>query len=167
MLLYPKLMNVKIRKITEKDIPHAAKLIHSMWLDHVSKAPGVLKRHYIESFDVQGYVRKYTASKDSAIFVAVDEQDGVVGVARVEIKPAAEGMYDFDKYAYFDDLVVDPQHQRQGIATLLTQARIDFTKSKGVTVCESRIYNYNTASQATAKKSGFEPIYSSYYKFLG
>ena len=158
-------MSIEVRRLSKKDIPQAAKLVHGMWMQHVDQTPEILKKSYIASFDVESYLEKYQQDPNTAVFVAVSNSD-IVGVARVEIKPAAEGMYNFDKVAYFDDLVVDSSHQHHGASIALTAARLDFVKSNKVKVCESRIYEYNIPAQAAALKNGFSPIYTSYYKFL-
>lgn len=158
-------MNVDIRTIQTQDIPQAAELLHSMWLQHADEASQVLNRDYIATYDVKAYLMRYMNNENNCVFVATIDNN-VVGVARVEIKPAAEGMYNFDRYAYFDDLVVASKYQRQGIAKRLTNARIEFAKNQGITACESRVYAHNTAAKAAASASGFNPVYSSYYKFL-
>lgn len=76
-----------------------------MWLQHADEASRVLNRDYIATYDVKAYLMRYMNDENNCVFVAIIDNN-VVGVAKVEIKPAAEGMYNFDRYAYFDDLVV-------------------------------------------------------------
>lgn len=153
-----------IRELTESDIPEAAKLLKEMWLAHTVEEPKLLDQDYIKNYDTNAYITKHYKDPKHQYFVATMDED-VVGVARVEIKDFND-MHNFKQLAYFDDLVVSPQHQRQGIADALTEKRIDWAKQKGITVCQSKIYAFNKPAQNLAQKHGFKDIYHFYYSFL-
>ena len=137
-----------------------------MWLEHAQAEPRMLNYDYIANEDVESYLRDCMADPRQAFFVAVDGET-VVGTARASIKPVDElGMYNFDRYVYFDDLAVTPDYRRQGIAARLTDARINFAQEQGIHVCQSKVYQYNRAGRAAAESAGFEPAYTYYYKYL-
>jgi len=153
-----------IRELTDQDIPEAARLLKNMWMSHVAEEPRLLDHDYINNYDSVGYITKYSKDPNHQIFVATAGEK-VVGVARVEIQEF-DDMHNFKKLAYFDDLVVSPGHQRQGIASALTDKRIQWAKDKGIAVCQSKIYAFNEPAQKLAEKHGFEDIYHFYYNFL-
>lgn len=155
-----------IRKIESKDIPEVARLLKEMWLLHAEEEPKLLSRDYIDSYDVTGYVTRYSKDPNHQIFVA--EVDGkVVGTGRAEIMSAGDKMYNFNRMVYLDDLSVDEDYRGRGIADFLVEARLKFARDKGIMVCHSKIYSFNDRSKNLARKHGFKDIYSLYYKFLG
>lgn len=155
---------MKIHTIQESDILQIVELLLPMWVDHAKKVPELLDNSYIKNYDVYRYCRRVIEDPKQEMFIA--EEDGrVVGVARTEIE-SSPGMYGVKELMFFDDLVVHPDHRRQGVADKLVEARLEYAKKKGITKIYSKVYSFNEPAQKLLKKHGFNDIYRHYYKFL-
>ncbi len=107
---------------------------------------------------------KYTAKEltdiladaSRPIFVAVDEENTVLGYAFCVFEPH-ENNNNLHKFLtlYIDDICVDETVRGSGVGTALFEAVRDFAKEKGVYNLTLNVWDKNDAAFAFYKKCGF------------
>jgi ribosomal protein S18 acetylase RimI-like enzyme len=91
-----------------------------------------------------------TDPSQKAVFVALDRQEDVVGVARIMSggdSPSTWVLY---------GLAVHPQHRRQGIGRALAQAAVVYAKERGCRSVRSDAHTYNVLSLRFHRGIGFQ-----------
>ncbi len=157
--------SAKIRLAKPGEIDRIVDLVRPMWVMHGLKEPNVLDAKYPEKLDAKAYFAPCFSHPDTnRLYVAV-EGDRIVGCCRAEIIEL-EGMYNERKGIYIDDLVVDRDFRRRGIATKLLDEVDSFARSQKIRLLKARVYRFNAEAQALHRKRGFDPTYSEHYKLL-
>lgn len=106
---------------------------------------------------------KYTAAELSAIFeddtrpvfVAVDEQNTVLGYAFCVFEPHGKNNLRDFLTLYIDDICVDEAARGNGVGTALFEFVRAFAKEKGVYNLTLNVWDKNDAAFAFYKKCGF------------
>ena len=88
--------------------------------------------------------------------ILVAEGDGkVIGSIEFVIKKNWY-FYKIKEYGRIDSLITHKNHRRQGVATALIEACMEFMKERGIRYVRTLIYDINEASFNTFEKIGFE-----------
>ena len=92
------------------------------------------------------------------VFVA-EEQGVVVGFVHVRLFDAPDlPVFVAQVRAAIDDIVVDPQQRRTGIARALLTDAEDWARSNGAVGVDLNVYDFNTVGQETFAAAGFEVL---------
>ncbi len=94
---------------------------------------------------------------DAPVFVAREENGGVIGYAIAMIKHnrnPAQGAYDT---FYIDDLNVDAAARRRGVGTALLDACRAYAKEKGCYNVTLNVWAFNEGAIRFYEKNGFAP----------
>jgi ribosomal protein S18 acetylase RimI-like enzyme len=159
------MQHITFRKLAQKDIDEAAKLIYDMHMMHLEEAGDFFDATFLKNIDLREKLKKFLANPEACVFIA--ECDGkIVGTASVEILKNEEKIYPFDKFGFYDDLTVDPDYRGRGMSHKLYELRAEFVKSKGVKVCKGEVYAFNVPVQGLLQKHGFQEVFKTYFKFL-
>lgn len=153
-----------IRPMKLADIPELLPLLQAMYLEHDEAEPDLFNPNSFSNMQIQAMLEESISSSDQMTYVATDGAN-VIGTIRVEIKKP-ETFYKDALVAYLDDLVVHPDHRRQGVAQSLVEKALSYAREHEVSLIESKIYLFNTASRALMAKQGFRETFSYFYKRL-
>ncbi len=155
---------VVVRKIQVKDIPEVLLLIQQMYKEHDEAEPGLFIQNILTDEHITNYLNESLISKDYVLLVA--EKDGIImGVIQARVKKTPS-FYAEKQIGYLDDLAVHNDFRRQGIGTLLTKHALEYLKSRGIKLVETKIYEFNEASEKLSESLGFKKTFSYYYKKL-
>ncbi len=135
-------MEIKIRKAEKQDAPRIAELLETIAQLHHEGRPDIYAGGGAK-YDVTA-VEKKIKNKEEIIFVAVDENDYVLGYTISKIYTTKDdGIIIGHKKMYIDDVCVDSNYRKHGIGKLLMAA----TKQKGVDegchICELNVWAFN------------------------
>ena len=119
-----------IRKAKAKDINAIKQLLSQVLKIHADLRPDIFKHNTIKYTDEQ--LKEILADEKRPIFVAVDNNDSVLGYAFCILKsqPFSTTMHDF-KTLYIDDLCVDENARGQHIGKALFDYVTEFAKKQG------------------------------------
>ncbi len=146
-----------IRKAEEKDIPQVAMLLGQVLEVHAEGRPDIF---------ISG-TRKYTDRELCAIFndglrpvfVWTDENDVAWGYAFciLEETKGANNLRDM-KSVYIDDICVDREHRRRGIAGELYAHVLAFAREQGCYHVTLNVWELNPGAKAFYEKMGMRPL---------
>ncbi len=155
-------MNILLRELEKGDIEYVLPLLQKMFLEHDQIEPGFFTSASYSRDQIEKYLNEALESKTCKVFVATKDTE-IVGTIRATIKEAPS-FYKDKWIGYTDDLVVKEVYRRKGIGGELINKSIEYYKLKGITLIESKIYEFNKPSQALSEKNGFKKTFSYYYK---
>ncbi len=155
-------MNINIRELEKTDIEYVLPLLQKMFLEHDLAEPDLFTPNSFSIDQIEKYLNEALESKTCKVFVATKDSE-IVGTIRATIKEAPS-FYKDKWIGYTDDLVVKEVYRRNGIGGELIKKSLEYYKSKGVTLIESKIYEFNKPSQALSEKNGFKKTFSYFYK---
>lgn len=155
-------MSLEIRELGKKDIEIVLPIIQKMFLEHDLAEPNLFSPNSISTEKIRKYLEEAIDDKDCKVFVALIDQE-IVGTIRATIKDAPS-FYKDNRLGYIDDLVVKEEYRRRGIGGELINKTLEYYKSKGISLIESKIYEFNKPSQALSEKNGFKKTFSYFYK---
>jgi GNAT superfamily N-acetyltransferase len=101
------------------------------------------------------FPRLLAATPTAAVYVLIRHGDQGIGCARTTISAGVVGLY---------DLLVSPDHRRQGLATDLTLARLWWARSLGVDRAFLQVMARNIAAQSLQTGLGFRETYRYWYR---
>jgi GNAT superfamily N-acetyltransferase len=160
---------IQIRSFSADDLDAIVEFSLRAWepvfasVRHVLGDDVFLRLHPDWKADQAASVRSSCTSSDRDVFVAI--VDGrPVGFAAVELNAFHEGM------GVIDIIGVDPEYQRRGIGSRLTEVAIDHMRHEGmdIAVVETGGDPGHAPARATYEEAGFTllPI-SRYFRLLG
>ena len=151
-------MDIKIIKPTEKYIKQMVKLADEARQHHVDILNGYFKPVTTISSEIEEkIIRNHMAEPEAnMIFIAVDQQDKVVGMILGEklYKPWLEK----SRIAHISNFIVSRDARRQGIGKKLMDVFIAQCKKTEIEAVDLGVYNKNTGSYNFYIEYGFEPI---------
>jgi len=133
-------MTVKIRKLQEKDLFNG--FLES--LDSLRKASDLNPRKAKTIF------RKMKSIPDHIIYVAVQDSK-IIGSATIFIEP--KFIHKGGKVGHIEDVVVNKEHQGEGIGLRLIKALIQYAEKKG---CYKTVLDCTDEIMPFYKKLGFK-----------
>ncbi len=155
-------MNIIIRELEKEDVEYVLPLLQKMFLEHDLAEPDLFTPNSFSTDQIEKYLNESLESKTCKVFVATKDSE-IVGTIRATIKEAPS-FYKDRWIGYTDDLVVKEEYRRKGIGGELINKSIEYYKSKGASLIESKIYEFNKPSQALSEKLGFKKTFSYFYK---
>lgn len=142
-----------IREAKETDLEGLVCLNRHVQQMHVDLAPDL----YCETDDraVSKWFKEQLREKGNSTFVA--EIDGrVLGYALVRMVQRPAHVFCYDRScAYLDQICIDPDHRRAGVARELLQAVIAKASAAGMTRLELDVRSDNESAKASFRAMGF------------
>lgn len=156
-------MEVVIRKAEKKDAPRIAQLLETIAELHHQGRPDIYAGGGAK-YDI-GAVESKIADENEIIFVAVNEDDFVLGYTMSKIFTTKdEGIVIGHKKMYIDDVCVDSNYRQYGIGRKLMET----TKQKAVDekchICELNVWAFNEGAVKFYESCGMtkQRIYMEY-----
>ena len=135
-------MNITIRVAEKKDACRIAELLQVIAQLHHEGRPDIYAGGGAK-YDIESVEKKIADGKD-IIFVAVDENDYVLGYTISKIYTTDnDGIIIGHKKMYIDDVCVDNQYRKHGIGRLLMAATRQKAVDEGCTICELNVWAFN------------------------
>ncbi len=147
---------MQIRRAQEKDAERVLALLSQVLELHAALRPDI----FISGTTKYSRAELLEIFRDDSrpVFVAVDENDSVVGYAFcvLESQPRSVNMVPFDSI-YIDDLCVDAPFRGQGVASLLFERVKEEATARGCYEITLNVWEGNDAALAFYRKKGFAP----------
>ncbi|MDD3480890.1 MAG: GNAT family N-acetyltransferase [Patescibacteria group bacterium] len=154
-------MEFVIAKLTEADIAETSTLLLEMWLLHAERSR-LVSSDKLKSLNIGDYLTE-TINDNDQIFLVAKNGNEVVATIRAEIQKT-EDFYQENNQLYIDDLFVQKEFRRTGIAKSLINECQRFGKERGVKLMTCKLYEFNGESKELFKSLGFTPDFSFYSK---
>ncbi len=145
-----------IRKAIDKDIPGLVRLLKQVLMVHHNGRPDLFKAD----------TRKYTddeltdilADPNRPVFVALDEDDNVLGYAFCIFEQYTDDNIMTDiKTLYIDDLCVDESCRGEHIGTALYNYVLDYARSQGCYNVTLNVWSCNPGAMKFYEACGLVP----------
>ena len=146
-------MNIKIRRAKKSDIDRILKLLNEVLELHAQIRPDIFisgKTKYTKE-----ELEKMLSNDDKPIFVAVNDDDVVMGYTFCQLKrqPFSTNMRDFTSL-FIDDLCVDAEYRNLHIATKLFDFVYQYAKDKKCYDITLNVWEGNDGARAFYEKKG-------------
>ena len=92
----------------------------------------------------------WLADRTGAVFVAVDDDDRAIAIAR--------GSFHSPREAWFQGVRVHPDHRREGLASALGATLIEWARKREALVARLAIEEWNTAAKAQVEAMGMRRV---------
>ncbi len=145
-----------IRKAVDKDMPGLIRLLEQVLMVHHNGRPDLFKADTRKYTDDE--LRDILADPKRPVFVAVDEDDKVLGYAFCVFEQYVNDNIRTDmKTLYIDDLCVDETCRGEHIGTALYNYVLDYAKSEGCYNVTLNVWNCNPGAMKFYEKCGLVP----------
>jgi diamine N-acetyltransferase len=150
-------MDVTIRRATEKDYPGMAILYDELNYLHSTGVPDVFLSPKTTPQDIQ-YVRHVLANEDCVLYVAQTEGK-IIGLVEACIResPPNIPVYVKRRYVYVENICVSPEYRRLSIGKRLMDSVEAWARQKKVYQIEFNVWAFNEPSLAFYAKLGYKP----------
>lgn len=149
---------MNIRKALEKDIPQILNLLDQVNFVHNKLRPDLFSR--CTKYNQQE-LKELLNKESSPIFVCVDDDDNVLGHGFCILEDYSNVDLRANNYSlYIDDICVDKNHRRKGVAKKIYNYILEYGKSKGCTNVHLHVWEGNTAASEFYTKMGMKPMYT-------
>jgi Acetyltransferases len=146
-----------IRRAEEKDMERINELLVQVCLVHHMGRPDLFQGNHNRKYTDE-QLRDIIHDDGRPIFVAVDEQDGVLGYAFCIFRQYLNDNILTDiKTLYIDDLCVDEAARGQHIGRQLYEAVLSFAKESGCYNVTLNVWSCNEAAMKFYEKCGLKP----------
>ncbi len=146
-----------IRTANSKDIPSINKLLHQVLDVHANGRPDIFKSGTSKYSDEK--LLKILQDLNSPIFVAVDDNENVVGYALCQYRVIENNPFIHDiRYCYIDDICVDKSLRGQGIGTKLYEYVKRQAKQDGYAAIRLNVWSLNESAIRFYEKLGLTPL---------
>lgn len=147
---------MNIRRAQEKDMKQIDKLLFQVCLVHHNGRPDLFKYGARKYTDEQ--LTAIIHDDDRPIFVAVDEQDCVLGYAFCVFQQHPDdNILTGIKTLYIDDLCVDEMLRGQHIGRALYEAVLRFAKEQGCYNVTLNVWSCNESAMRFYESCGLKP----------
>lgn len=148
---------MKIRKAKSQDADKINKLLYQVAKIHADGRPDIFKpttKKYSDD-ELIGIIK----NDNSPIFVAVDEQDIVLGYAFCVYQITKDSqLLQNKKTLYIDDICVDENARNKHIGKSLYEYVISFAKENGFDNITLNVWAFNEGAYKFYKKCGMKPL---------
>ena len=148
-------MEVSIRRAEEKNVDRIVELLKVIAKEHHKGRPDLFAtgRKKYSHRELRGILEE----PDRVVFVAVDENDYVVGyLFSYIIDQKRNSLFNDIKTLYIDDLCVDESCRGMGIGKRLFAHSIEFGKAYGCYNIELNVWSFNEKAIEFYKKLGMD-----------
>lgn len=147
-------MNIRRAKLT--DMPGINKLLNQVLMVHHNGRPDLFKANVKKYTDAE--LAEIIADDTKPIFVAVDEEDEVLGYAFCVFQQHINNNILTDiKTLYIDDLCVDEEKRGMHIGKKLYEYVIEFAKSEGCYNVTLNVWSCNESAMRFYEACGLVP----------
>ena len=147
---------MNIRRAENKDINGINKLLHQVLMVHHNGRPDIFKPNAKKYTDAE--LTDILADDTKPVFVAVDEQETVLGYAFCVFQQHLDNNILTDiKTLYIDDLCVDEEMRGMHIGTALYGYVLDFAKQSGCYNVTLNVWSCNESAMKFYEKCGLVP----------
>ncbi len=148
-------MEIKIRKIEEKDFDKVETLLKEVKELHRKLRPDIFSPK--ESKYSKEEIKEIMESDDKGIFVAVNDNNEVVGYSFYEIQIPKGDQLVHNKTLYIDDLCIDHNFRGNGIGTKLYEHTLKYAKEINCYSLTLNVWYDNKNALNFYKKIGLTP----------
>ena len=141
-----------IRRAEEKDLKKIAVFEERLLALHHQERPDIFKEPIAFKLEDLKYL---IDSKDILTFVYI-EDDEVVAFISAETFVRKHPLLNTEKSCHINDLYVDEDHKRKGIATKLIDHLIEYCNSIDIETIELYVWSFNSEAIALYEKLGFK-----------
>ncbi len=135
-------MNITVRKARKKDAKRLAELLETIAQLHHEGRPDIYGGGGAK-YNIKD-VEKKIADKNETIFVAVNDEDYVLGYTMSKIYDVEpKGILLAHKKMYIDDVCVDENYRKHGIGKLLMEATKQAATDAGCHICDLNVWAFN------------------------
>lgn len=148
-------MEISVRRAEEKDIDRIVALLKVIAYEHHKGRPDLFRegRKKYSAHEV----RDILYEEDRAVFVAVDENDYVLGyLFSYIIDQRTASLFRNFKTLYIDDLCIDENFRNTGIGNKLFAHSVEFARECGCYNIELNVWSFNDRAIEFYKKQGME-----------
>ena len=146
---------MEIRFAVCEDVPDILRLLQQVGQVHHEGRPDLF-RDNAQKYGASQVLR-IIESTDSPLFVAA-ENDRVLGYCFCQVKTLTQNPVFFDRTElYIDDLCVDQDHRRRGIAKALYNKALGYAKELGCHHITLNVWSFNEDAMAFYRACGMEP----------
>lgn len=147
---------MNIRRAENKDMDGLNKLLHQVLMVHHNGRPDIFKPNAKKYTD--GELMGILADDIKPVFVAVDEQETVLGYAFCVFQQHINNNILTDiKTLYIDDLCVDEEKRGMHIGTALYEYVLNFAKMSGCYNVTLNVWSCNESAMKFYEKCGLVP----------
>ena len=147
---------MNIRRAENKDMNGINKLLHQVLMVHHNGRPDIFKPNAKKYTDTE--LADILADDTKPVFVAVDEQENVLGYAFCVFQQHLNNNILTDiKTLYIDDLCVDEEKRGMHIGTALYEYVLDFAKESGCYNVTLNVWSCNESAMKFYEKCGLVP----------
>ena len=147
---------MNIRRAENKDMSGINKLLHQVLMVHHNGRPDIFKPNAKKYTDAE--LADILADDTKPVFVAVDEQENVLGYAFCVFQQHLNNNILTDiKTLYIDDLCVDEEKRGMHIGTKLYEYVLDFAKASGCYNVTLNVWSCNESAMKFYEKCGLVP----------
>lgn len=147
---------MNIRRAEIKDMDGINKLLHQVLMVHHNGRPDIFKPNAKKYTDEE--LMDILADDTKPVFVAVDEQEEVLGYAFCIFQQHLNNNILTDiKTLYIDDLCVDEEKRGMHIGTALYEYVLDFAKESGCYNVTLNVWSCNESAMKFYEKCGLVP----------
>lgn len=141
---------MKIRKLEQKDIDQAYKLLNEL---------------YENGIVYEIFISKYNKSlADNNFYGIVAEENGII--LGILISRLVDRLVKPKDILFIDDLIIDKEYRGKGIGKLLLQNAINYGKELDCQTIELKAYICNETAHKLYEKMGFEKQHFAFKKKL-
>lgn len=147
---------MNIRRAENKDMNGINKLLHQVLMVHHNGRPDIFKPNAKKYTDAE--LADILADDTKPVFVAVDEQETVLGYAFCVFQQHLNNNILTDiKTLYIDDLCVDAEMRGMHIGKSLYEYVLDFAKESGCYNVTLNVWSCNESAMKFYEKCGLVP----------
>lgn len=151
--------DIDIRPFAKNDYEAARKLFEELDERHRVAVPWLFESPRGEPRPPE-YFDQLTASRDAAVFVAVERRTGsVAGLILLAVRePPPSPVFIRQRWGVIDNLVVATEHRRRGIGLRLLRTGEAWLKQAGVGLLDLNVYELNEDARAFYEAAGYLPV---------
>ncbi|MCL2512472.1 MAG: GNAT family N-acetyltransferase [Oscillospiraceae bacterium] len=139
-----------IRPAEKADSPAINELLSQILRTHHAIRPDLFRPAYISETE-------YEESPDEPVFVAVDENNAVVGCLWcIIMRLRGNSLKNDREWLCIDDICVDESYRRRGVGRKLVDFAAAFAKEKGLPRIELNVYENNIDAVRFYENYGFK-----------
>ena len=109
---------------------------------------------------IEEHIIEIVSSQSSSLWIAKNDSDQIIGMLNLAIYRTTTGVH-----AWIEDVVVDENQRRQGIAAKMTMEAVEYARAKGAKAVSLTSRPEREAANLLYQKMGFELVNTNLYRF--